>query len=310
MTHKFRFAVQTSNAPTREDWAAKARRLEELGFSTLLMPDHFTDQLAPVPALMAAADATTTLRVGALVFGNDYRHPVVFAKEIATIDVLSGGRVEFGIGAGWMQTDYDASGMTYDRPGLRIERLQEAVAIFKGAFGDEPVNFAGKHYTITNYNNLPKPAQKPHPPIMIGGGGKRVLSYAAREANIISVNFNLAQGAVNREVMATGDATATEEKIRWIREAAGARFDEIELNVTVFVAIVTDDREKMAERIAPGFGMPPAEVLASPHALIGSVDQIVDTLQERREKYGFSYVAFSGDGYEALAPVVKKLAGI
>ena len=309
MPHKFRFGVQTSSAPSREAWMQRAHKIEDLGFSTLFMPDHFHDQLAPVPALMAAADATTTLRIGGMVFDNDYRHPVVFAKECATMDVLSDGRYELGIGAGWMKTDYDASGIAYDRPGVRIERLKEALQIYKKAFADEPFSFKGKHYTITDYNGLPKPVQKPHPPLLVGGGGCRVLSLAAREADIVGVNFNLAPGAVDQQVMATGDATATEEKIRWIREAAGARFEDIELNVTVFVAMVTDDQKGMAERVSGGFGMPPQEVLDSPHALIGSVDQIVDALQERRDRFGFSYIVLSGDRFEPLAPVVQKLAG-
>lgn len=306
---KFRFGVQTSNARTGDDWAQKARQIEDLGFSTLFIPDHFNDQLAPVPALMAAAAATTTLRIGGMVFDNDYRHPLVFAKECATLDVLSGGRLELGIGAGWMKTDYDAAGMTYDRPGVRIERLQEALAIFKGLFGDEPFSFSGKHYIITEHSGTPKPVQKPRPPILVGGGGRRVLSVAAREADIVGVNFNLTPGAVNQQVMLTGDATATGEKMRWIREAAGSRFDELELNVTVFVSIVTDDRASMAERISGGFGMPAADLLESPHAVLGSAEQIIDTLQERREKFGFSYVVFSGDGFAQLAPVVKRLAG-
>ena len=309
MTKKFRFGVQTSNAHSREAWSEKARKIEDLGFSTLFIPDHFGDQLAPTPALMAAADATTTLRIGGMVFDNDYRHPVVFAKEAATLDLLSGGRYEHGIGAGWMQTDYDASGISYDSPGVRIERLKEALGIFKGAWGEGKVNLQGRHYTVTDYEGYPKPVQKPHPPILVGGGGRRVLSLAAREADIVGVNFNLAPGAVNQQVMATGDATATEEKIRWIREAAGHRFDQLEINVTVFVCIVTDDREGMAKRISGGFGMPPEEVLESPHALIGSTAQIVDALQERRERFGFSYVVLSGDGFEPFAPVVKQLAG-
>ncbi len=305
----FRFGVQTSSAPTGEAWAAKARRIEELGFSTLFIPDHFGDQLSPVPAMMAAADATTTLRVGGLVLDNDYRHPVMHAKEMATLDVLSGGRAEIGLGAGWMKTDYDASGIAYDRAGVRIDRMIEGLAILKQAFADGAFSHTGNHYTITEYDALPKPVQKPHPPILIGGGGKRVLSIAAREADIVGVNFNLDPGAVNREVMKTGDAASTDEKMGWIRDAAGDRWDDIELNVTVFVAIVTDDQEKMAERIAPGFGMAPADVLKSPHALIGSVDQMAEALQERRERYGFSYIAISGDGFEALAPLVAKLAG-
>lgn len=306
---KFRFGVQTSKPMDGKAWAEKARRIEDLGFSTLFIPDHFDNQLAPLPALMAAACATTRLRIAGLVFDNDYRHPLVFAKECATMDLLSDGRLEVGIGAGWMETDYVASGIGYDRPGARIDRLTEALTIMKGLFGDGKVNFKGKHYTITEHEGLPKPVQRPHPPILLGGGGKRVLSLAAREADIVGVNFNLAPGAVNQQVMATGDATSTETKISWIRDAAGARFNDLELNVTVFVSIVTDDRDGMAARIAPGFGMPVEELLQSPHALIGSVEQMVETLQERREKYGFSYVAFSGDGYEALAPVVAKLAG-
>jgi probable F420-dependent oxidoreductase len=306
--HKFRFAVQTSSGRTREEWAEKARKVESLGYSTLLIPDHFNDQLAPMPAMMAAADATTTLRVGSLVLDNDYKHPLVHAKEAATIDVLSGGRLEFGLGAGWMRTDYDASGMVYDPPGVRISRFKEGLTIIKGLLGEGPVNFAGTYYTITNHEGTPKPVQKPLP-ILVGGGGKRVLSIAAREANIVGINFNLEQGAVNRTTMQTGGAGSTDEKIGWIRAAAGSRFDELELNVTVFVAIVTDDQAGMAERVAPGFGMSPAEVLDSPHALIGSVDQIVETLQARRERYGISYVAFSGDGFDRLAPVVARLAG-
>jgi len=306
--HKFRFAVQTSSGRTREEWAEKARKVESLGYSTLLIPDHFNDQLAPMPAMMAAADATTTLRVGSLVLDNDYKHPLVHAKEAATIDVLSGGRLEFGLGAGWMRTDYDASGMVYDPPGVRISRFKEGLTVIKGLLGEGPVNFAGTYYTITNHEGTPKPVQKPLP-ILVGGGGKRVLSIAAREANIVGINFNLEQGAVNRTTMQTGGAGSTDEKIGWIRAAAGSRFDELELNVTVFVAIVTDDQAGMAERVAPGFGMSPAEVLDSPHALIGSVDQIVETLQARREHYGISYVAFSGDGFDRLAPVVARLAG-
>lgn len=305
---KFRFGVQTSRARSRDEWVEKARKVESLGYSTLLVPDHFDDQLAPMPAMMAAAGATTTLRIGSLVLDNDYKHPLIHAKEAATLDVLSGGRLELGLGAGWMRTDYDAAGMTYDRPGVRISRFKEGLTIIKGLLGDGPVNFSGTYYTITNHEGTPQPVQKPLP-ILVGGGGKRVLSIAAREANIVGINFNLEQGAVNRTTMQTGGAGSTDEKIGWIRAAAGPRFDELELNVTVFVAVVTDDQAGMAERVAPGFGMSPAEVLDSPHALLGSIDQIVETLQARRERYGISYIAFAGDGFERLAPVVARLAG-
>ncbi|MBI5283614.1 MAG: LLM class flavin-dependent oxidoreductase, partial [Chloroflexi bacterium] len=185
--------------------------------------------------------------------------------------------------------------MTYDAPGVRISRLQEGLAVMKGLFSDEALAFEGKHYNV-HMNGLPKPVQRPHPPILIGGGAKRVLQYAAREADIVGVNFVLAEGVVNREVMTTGSAAATAEKVGWIREAAGPRFAGIELNVTVFAAIMTDDRAGMAERLAPRFGVTPAELPDAPHVLLGNAGQIAEDLQRRREKFGFSYIVISGDG--------------
>jgi probable F420-dependent oxidoreductase len=309
LAHKFRFGIQTSRARSADEWAAKARKIEDLGFSSLFIPDHFGDQFAPLVALAAAGAATRSLRLGTLVLDNDFRHPLVLAKELATLDVLSNGRVEAGVGAGWMTTDYEFSGIPFDSPGVRIERLKETIAILKGLWGDEAFSFSGKHYNITNHEGTPKPVQEPRPPLLVGGGGKRVLHLAAREADIVGVNFVLAEGMVNPKVAVTGSATATAEKLGWIRDAAGARFDQLELNVTVFFTFVTDDRKAMAERIAAGFGMPADDVLESPHALIGSVGQIVDDLQRRREEYGFSYIVFSGDVFDMVAPVVKRLAG-
>lgn len=308
MAHKFRFGIQTSRGRSREEWAEKAKKIESLGYSSLFVPDHFEDQLAPMIALMAAADATTTLRLGTLVLDNDYRHPLVLAKEAATLDLLSGGRLELGLGAGWMKSDYDYAGMPFERAGVRIDRFHEGLQVIKGLFGDEPFDFKGKHYIITNHNAMPKPIQKPVP-ILVGGGGKRVLSIAAREAHIVGVNFKIDAGAVNQQALQTGGGAATDEKIGWIRQAAGDRFDELELNVTVFVTAITDDRRAFAERMAPGYGMTPEEVLDGPHSLVGSVDQIVDTLQERRERFGFSYVVLSGDRFEQWAPIVDRLAG-
>jgi probable F420-dependent oxidoreductase len=309
MGYKFRFGIQISRADSAAEWVAKARRIEDLGYSTLFVPDHFNDQFAPVPALMAAADATSTLRLGTMVLDNDYRHPLVLAKEMATLDVLSGGRLELGLGAGWMRSDYEQSGIPYDRPGVRIRRFEEGLQIIKGLFADGPFSYNGAFYNITDHDALPKPAQKPHPPILVGGGGRRILSIAAREADIVGVNFSLAEGEVNPVVAATGTADATREKVAWIREAAGSRLDDIELNVTVFVCIVTDDREAMAERVTGGFGFGPGEVKATPHVLIGTVDQIAEDLERRREEFGFSYVVLSGDVFEAMAPVVKRLTG-
>src|SRR6478672_4782635 len=229
--HPFRFGVHTSDAADGPEWAAAARRYESLGFSSLLVRDHFDDQLAPVVAMTAAAVATTSLRVGCLVFDNDYRHPLVLAKELATLDVLSGGRVDVGIGAGWMAPDYEQAGMPFDPPGTRVSRMIEGVQIMKGLFADDPLDFSGTHYTITGHQGLPKPVQRPHPPIMIGAGGERLLRFAAREADIIGINpvkrSNEAWADQN-----VGDATgeATDRKIGWIRESAGARYDDLELS--------------------------------------------------------------------------------
>ena len=205
---KFRFAAQLSKAPdgTARSWAEQARRVEDLGYSALLMPDHFGDQLAPVPALAAAAAATTSLRIGSLVFGNDYRHPFVLAKEAATLDVLSGGRFEMSLGAGWMRTDYDEAGLTYDHPAVRVTRFEEAVKVVQGLLRtDGPYHFHGEHYEVLGHTLTPRPVQQPGPPLIIGGGGKRVLSFAARHADIVSINVNLREGTGGAETAA--DAT-------------------------------------------------------------------------------------------------------
>lgn len=305
----FRFGVQEHGTPDAKAWRDKARLVESIGYSTLTLPDHFGDQLAPIAALMSAAEATTKLRVGALVFDNDYRHPVVLAKEAATLDVLSGGRTDFGLGAGWLASDYEETGIPYDPPGTRIERMTEALTIIKSFFAGGTVSFTGKHYKISGVDAVPPPVQKPHPPIVLGGGGRRMLRLAAREADIISINYNLAEGRVNAELVRTGLSQATAEKLGWIKEAAPDRFSEIELSVTIFVVNVTDDRDSMAGVLAAGFGLEPQDVLQMPHFLIGTTEQIVEDLQERRERYGFSYVVVPGVAAESFAPVVERLAG-
>jgi probable F420-dependent oxidoreductase len=316
MTRPFRFGVHTSDAPDGATWAAAARRYEDLGFSSLLVRDHFDDQLAPIVAMTAAACATKTLRVGCLVFDNDYRHPLVLAKELATLDVLSGGRVELGIGAGWMGSDYEQAGMQYDRPGVRVDRMIEAVQIIKALHDDGPVDFKGDHYTISGHDALPKPVQRPHTPIMVGAGGKRLLTFAAREADIIGLNpKNLGNDAWAETNI--GDATdeATDRKVGWIREAAGSRFDEIELSIVVPFIVETNDRQGMAEGIASG--LPPADgveatparVLESPYVLLGTLDEMAATLEARRERWGISYFVFNADSVDAAAPLVARLAG-
>ncbi len=305
----FRFGVQISTAASAQDWVRLARRAEELGYSSLFMPDHFGEQLAPVPALMAAADATTDLRIGTLVFDNDFKHPVVLAKEVATIDLLSGGRFEFGIGAGWMNTDYEHSGIVHDRPGIRIDRLEEALTVCKGLFAEGPVSFTGSHYTVTGLEGMPKPVQRPHPPILIGGGGRRVLSLAAREADIVGINPKLTSGRVDSSAARNGAPEVTDQKVQWVKDAAGDRYDDLELNMLVFAVVVTDDRAGTAEMMAPLFDVEPEVVPDYPLAWIGNEDEIVESLQARRDRWDVSYLVVQADAMEAAAPVVARLAG-
>ena len=310
MKHRpFRFSVQEHVAHSATQWRERARAIESMGYSTLYLPDHFGDQVGPIAGLMAAADATTTLRVGALVFDNDYRHPVVLAKEAATLDLLSDGRFDFGVGAGWLTSDYEQSGIPYDSPGTRIDRLAEALVIFKKFFAGGEFSFEGSHYTIKGLEGAPPPVQKPHPPIVIGGGGRKMLTLAAREADTINVNFDLREGRAGRRVAQSGRASATDEKLGWIRDAAGGRLEHIELGVWTFMANVTDDRESVAEMLAPAMGFDVSDVLEVPHFMLGTVDQIAEDVIARRERYGISHIVVPGDAADSLAPVVERVAG-
>jgi probable F420-dependent oxidoreductase len=309
--HPFRFGINVSGAVSRAEWIAKARKAEALGYDTLLMSDHLHNELAPVAALVAAAETTSTLRLGSFVFGNDFRHPVLLAQEAATIDLLSDGRLEFGIGTGYWHEDYEQSGITLDPPGVRINRLVEAVQIIKGLFGDAPLTYHGEHYTVRGLDGLPKPVQRPHPPIMIGGGGRRVLSFAAREADIVSVNIKTtAEGTFDFSSL-TAEAAA--QKVAWVREAAGERFDRLTLNILVPALAITESRRQTAEEMLRQSGisgnvMSVEQALESPSVLCGTVDEIVEDLQVRRERYGFSYIVV-WEPMEKFAPVVERLAG-
>ena len=305
----FRFGVQLSNASSGTAWRELARSVESLGYSSLFLPDHFEDQLGTLVALTVAAEATTDLLVGSLVFGNDYRHPIVLAKEVATLDLLSGGRVEFGLGAGWMTTDYEQSGIANDPPGTRIGRMAESLAIMKSLWSTGACTFAGEHYTITGAVGAPLPHRRPHPPIIIGGGGRRVLGIAAREADIVGVNPSLAAGYVGPEVLETTTAEYYDQRIAWIREAAGDRFADLDLQVLTFLVQIVPDREEATGRLASMMGVTPEQVDGSPIALIGTVEQITERLQERRARFGFSYVIVHEAEMEAFAPVVAALAG-
>jgi len=309
MPKPFRFAVQTSSAEQGRAWREKARKIEALGYSTLYIPDHLDDQWGPLVALTVAAEATSTLRVGSLVFDNDYRHPVVLAKEVATLDLASEGRVEFGIGAGWLQSDYDASGIAYDPPGTRIDRMVEGLSIVRQLWREGSATLEGAHYSVRSAQGHPAPFTPGGPPIVIGGGGRRVLSIAAREADIVGVNPSLRAGRVGPEVAQSARGERFRERIEWIRDAAGPRFDEIELQCLTFLVEFTDDSDDAYERLAPLFGLTADEARDVPIALAGTASEMADVLRRRREEYGFSYVVVHEPEMERFAAVVEKLAG-
>ena len=303
----FRFGVQGRNMGPRQAWLDSVRRVEDAGFSTYLVLDHFVRGLDPVAALGAAAIATSTLRLGSMVFDNDFRHPAVLAKAAATIDVLSDGRLELGIGAGWLREEYEQTGIPFDPPGLRIDRMVETVQFLKRVWAEDEVSFAGEHYTMTDLKMPPRPVQQPHPPLVIGGGSKRILSVAGREADIVGLTTRaLPNGLKDVKDMT---AEATHRKIDWVRDAAGERFDDLELTVMVSDLVVTDDRMAAAERLAAAMNVSAAEVLASPQVLIGSVESMVEDLQRRRAEFGLSYFVVLDTHMEKLAPVVARLAG-
>ena len=305
----FRFGVQASSAKTRAEWVDLALRTEGQGYSCLTMPDHYDEQMAPVPALMTAANVTTTLRVGALVWDNDYKHPAVLAKELATMDVLSDGRLELGIGAGWLISDYEQMGIPYDSAKIRIDRFVEGIKVIKGAMAQGPFSFSGEHYTMTGYNGTPKPIQAPCPPILIGGGGKRVLSIAAREADIIGINATMSAGVVGPDAISTMTAAAVDEKVDIVRVAAGARLADIEMNVRAFLVNITDDAAGAAAGIATMIGVEQKMVEETPFALVGPPSKLIEDLLARRERWGFSYIIVGAEDIDSFAPVVSALNG-
>jgi len=305
----FRFTVQASHLESPEALRPLARRAEDVGVAVLTVADHLDDQLSPLAGLMAAADATTDLRVGSLVFANDYRHPALLAKEAATIDRLSGGRLEFGLGAGWMAADYQAAGIPLDAPSVRIERLEEALVVIRQLWSGTPVHHDGTHYRIDGLTSTPAPAQQPQPPVVIGGGGRRILEVAARQADIVHLNPALPAGVIDHRAGPSATTEATERKLGWVREAAGDRYDGLELGVRIHLAFVTDDRDAMFEALAGGFGLTPEEARDTPHALCGTIEQIAEDLEVRRDRFGISNIGLSASSMEDLAPLISRLAG-
>jgi probable F420-dependent oxidoreductase len=306
----FKFAAMIRGGDSGEEFLGRVRQIESLGYNQVAMVDHFNPTYSPVPGLTAAAIVAPSLRVVATVFDNDFRNPVLLAKEMATLDQLSGGRVDVGIGAGWLLRDYEQSGVPYERAGVRISRMEEALAVMKGAWRGEPFSFEGEHYTIKDLEGYPPPVQQPHPPIYIGGGGDRMLSIAGREADIIGVHVRFGP-----ERAATSEDVYRDEMIRKIdviREAAGSRFDGIELALLLFGAKVIDskaDQEAEIARIAGANGMSVEEAAASPYFLVGSETELVEQIQGLRETFGISHFTIVAGDADGFAPVVARLSG-
>lgn len=308
-TAPFRFTLQASSCRSISEITEVARKAEDLGYFALTVADHFDAQVGPLTSLAAAAHATTTLRLGSLVLSNDYPHPIVLAKEIASLDQLSGGRIIFGLGAGWAVDDYERAGLPLDRPGVRIQRLEEALDVFEQFFAGGEIHHDGVHYRVNGILGAPECVQKPRPTLMLGGGGKRMLTLAARNADIVAVNVRLTGGHIDQSVGPDATAAATDEKIAWIREAAAGRATQPVLQVRQHIAAVTEDVRGVAELMAGGLGMTPEDAMESPFQLVGSVEAIVETLYVRRERWGFSDIGLSASAVDDLAPVVARLAG-
>ena len=302
--HPFRFGVNRTGASSLKEWQNYARELEDLGYSSLIMQDHVDRQFAPIPALMAAAAVTTRLRLTTLVLDNDFRHPGVLAKEAATLDLLSDGRLELGLGAGWLQSDYDKLGLSFDAPAARMRRFREAVAIVKGFFEAETaVSYRGEHYNVTELDAWPRPVQRPHPPLMIGGRQKGMLAFAAREADIVSISMLDPRGP------GLPPPPTYAEKVAWVREASGERFPAIELHANSGGLQVTDDQAGAVAAVAERLKISPEAVLNTPANLIGSVDAIVEQVQRWRDTCGVSYFVVPGTKMLDMAPIVARLAG-
>lgn len=318
----FRFAVQSYAPSTADEWRAQARRAEELGFSAFHLADHVigpgpalaatnhpVQTVAAIPAMAVAAEATDTIRIGCRVLCVDYRNPVMLAKELATLDFFSGGRLEIGLGAGWLANEYEAMGVPFDRAGVRLDRLEETIELLRASFAEGQLDQRGDHVHAVGFEAVPKPIQAPMPPLMIGGGAQRILGIAGREADIVSLNFDNSSGRIGPEGVGSSTAELTAQKVEWIRAGAGDRFDDIELEIAAYFTIVTDDAAGTIAKMAPMFGLTAEQFAEHPHALIGPVDAICDTLAARRERFGISYVTFGASAMEAAAPVVARLTG-
>jgi probable F420-dependent oxidoreductase len=306
----FRFGINARDAASRAGWQDKARRVEDLGYSVLMVPDHLAAMLAPIPAAVSAAAATKSLRVGTNVLNNDFRHPVLVAREAATADLLTDGRFELGLGAGHMRSENDEAGLPFERGRVRVERLAEAVTIIKDLLAGAEVTFAGQHYRVAGHTIHPRPVQRPHPPIIIGGNGPRLLTLAAKEADIVGfTGITFTRGGTEPDFSAwrTG---VVDERVRLVREAAGARIDQLERSALIQRVVVTEHRRQVAEELTRAWKqLSIEEILEAPFVLIGTVEEMVEALQARRDRWGISFFVTFEQYLEILAPVVARLAG-
>ena len=302
----FRFAVHSSVAPTMAAWRDHARLAEGFGYSALYVTDHFDHQFGPLVAATVAAEATTSLHVGTLVLNNDLRNPVVLAKEIASLGLAAEGRVEVGLGAGWLRSDYAETGVRCDDPGTRVERLGESLTIMKSLWSEDVTTFAGTHYNVAGASCTPRPALSPR--VIVGGGSKRVLTVAAEQADIVGVNTSLASGEKGGDLEGAATFDHYDRCLAWVRDAAGDRFGTIELQIAAFAVMVVASARGAAQ-IAKMLGFNGEGALDLPIVLIGTVDELCERLIERRQRWGFSNVVVPGEAMEMFAPVVARLAG-
>ena len=322
MTNPFRFGVQSFNAESGSDWKEKVQKAESLGYSAFHLADHIIgpgpalertnhpiQSLAAIPAMAYAAAVTESIKIGCRVFCIDYHDPVVLTKEAMTIDLLSGGRLELGLGAGWLADEYKAIGLEMDSPGERISRLEDIIEGIKAYAAEGPLSISNNTINWQEFDGVPKPVQKPHPPIMIGGGSPRILRLAGREADIVSLNFNNRAGVIGPDGVKSSTAEKTLTKVSWIKEGAGDRFNDIEIEIGAYFTFVMDDAAPVLANFAQMFGLSEDEMSEHPHALFGDVGSICNELERRRDAFGISYVTIGEDAMEAFAPVVSNLAG-
>ncbi len=320
MSKPFRFGVQNFNADSGAAWAEYAKKAEDQGFSAMHLADHILgagpalekanhpiQNLAAIPAMAYAAAVTSTIKIGCRVFCIDYHDPVVLIKSAMTIDKLSDGRLEFGLGAGWIKEEYAALGIKFDEPRVRIDRLADVLEGVKAFCGEDVIALNNTTLNWSDFTGEPKPVSKP--PIMIGGGSPRILRLAGREADIVSLNFNNRSGMIGPDGVQLSSEEETAKKVRWIKEGAESRFDDIELEIGAYFTFVMDDPSPVLGQFAGMFGFSEDDMRKHPHALFGSVDTVCEELQRRRELHGISYITVPADALDAFAPVVARLAG-